>query len=114
MDVSQVKPLCDLCIRAGIFTSIMRSYQATDAEFSPELGVPYHCDSENHDRAYHGYDGYTSRVGQPAGLCRYCDHHGGNVAMFITQATSRSEVIFQCPNCGDRTNESLPGPSARP
>jgi hypothetical protein len=70
-----VKPLCDSCVRSGVFDSIMVSYQTPDEVFDTQLGVPYHCASGAHERAYHAYDGYTSPFeGTPtkatANLCR--------------------------------------------
>jgi hypothetical protein len=49
------RPLCDLCVRRGIFNSMMLSYQASDDVFDTELGIPYHCESANHERVYHAY-----------------------------------------------------------
>jgi hypothetical protein len=53
-----VKPLCDRCVRMGVLNSVMVSYRALDELFDTQLGIPYHCESGRHERAYHAYDGY--------------------------------------------------------
>ena len=58
-----VKPLCDLCVRSGVFNSIMLSYQALDDVFDTQLGIPYHCNSGSHERAYHGAEDRTGGSG---------------------------------------------------
>jgi hypothetical protein len=108
-----VKPLCDLCIRQGIVHSSMLSYQTPDDVFDTQLGIPYHCESDSHERAYHAYDGYTSPfetkpTKTTANLCRYCDRHGGKYALFISAATSRSDVVLRCPYCEHEVLGSLP------
>ena len=97
-----VKPLCDRCVRMGVLNSVMVSYRALDELFDTQLGIPYHCESGRHERAYHAYDGYTSpfeTTKASANLCRYCEHHAGRYALFISVAESRSEVILRCPHC---------------
>jgi hypothetical protein len=108
-----VKPLCDLCVRMGVFNSIMRSYQTLDEDFDTQVGVPYHCESGVHERAYHAYDGYTSPFeGSPtkatAHLCRYCKYHSRKFALFISAAKSLSEVTLRCPYCDHEVAGSLP------
>lgn len=110
-----VKPLCDLCVRLGVFDSIMLSYQASDDVFDTQLGVPYHCESQSahHERAYHAYDGYTSpfevsATFNTADLCRYCERHNGRYALFISAATSRSEVTMRCTYCEAEIQGALP------
>src|SRR5579864_7308611 len=95
-----VKPLCGSCVRSGIFGSIMVSHQTPDEVFDTQLGVPYHCASGAHERAYHAYDGYTSTFeGTPtkatANLCRYGERHSGRYALFISATSSRSEVTLR-------------------
>jgi hypothetical protein len=107
------KPLCDLCVRLGVFNSIMLSYQTSDDVFDTQLGIPYHCQGADHERAYHAYDGYTSPLEfEPTkttvNLCRYCECHNGRYAMFISAATSRSEVTFRCPYCENEVLGLLP------
>jgi hypothetical protein len=108
-----VKPLCDLCVRRGVFNSTMRSYQTSDDVFDTQLGIPYHCESGNHERAYHAYDGYTSPFGgtpskTTATLCRYCELHSGKFALFISAALSPSEVTLRCPYCEYEMPGGLP------
>jgi hypothetical protein len=110
-----VKPLCDLCVRLGIFNSIMLSYQSSDDVFDTQLGVPYHCESKtaHHERTYHAYDGYTSPFeAEPAhptvNLCRYCERHPGRYALFVSAAISRSEVTLRCPYCESELQGTLP------
>jgi hypothetical protein len=108
-----VKPLCDLCVRRGVFNSIMASYRDLDEAFDTQLGVPYHCEGGRHERAYHAYDGYTTpfeSTATKAGatLCRYCENHSGRYALFISSAESRSEVTFRCPHCEAELVASLP------
>jgi hypothetical protein len=108
-----VKPLCDRCVRMGVLNSIMVSYQALDEVFDTQLGIPYHCESGKHERAYHAYDGYTSPFEEPATkvaatLCRYCERHAGKYALFISSAASRSEVTLRCPHCEQELVASLP------
>jgi|ERR1700693_2011689 hypothetical protein len=108
-----VKPLCDLCVRSGVFNSIMLSYQALDDVFDTQLGIPYHCNSGSHERAYHAYDGYTSPFEATSthanpNLCRYCERHYGRYALFISVAASRTEVTLRCPYCEQEVLVSLP------
>jgi hypothetical protein len=107
------KPLCDLCVRLGVFNSLMLSYQTSDDVFDTQLGIPYHCESDSHERAYHAYDGYTSPfevkpTKTTVNLCRYCERHNGRYALFISEATSRSEVTLRCPYCEAEIQGSLP------
>jgi hypothetical protein len=111
--IEAAKPLCDLCVRTGDFNSIMQSYQALDGVLDTKVGVPYHCESGSHERVYHAYDGYTSPFeGTPSkateNLCRYCEDHSGKFALFISAATSPSEVLLRCPYCERDVLGSLP------
>jgi hypothetical protein len=107
------KPLCDLCVRRGVLNSVMLSYRALDEVFDTQIGVPYHCESGQHERSYHAYDGYISPfeltpTPATATLCRYCEMHSGRYAMFISVAASPSEVMLQCPYCNHEVIGKLP------